>query len=212
MRMLLAIVLAISPATVWQRVWHETNSHAAASRGSAQYSAKRYDQAAQSFAAADKLARSPRTAFDLGTAHVAAGKNTEGSAALSRAMEDPALRADSLYNRGNSALAAKAYEYAVRDYIDVLKLRPGDAQAKRNLEIALERMREMKQSSAGRQGQQQPSPSQQQKQKSPSAGQREEPQEQRSEAEALLRSVQQQEQEEMQRMKRSRVDTTRVGW
>ncbi len=212
MRTVVALLLAISPMAMWQRLWHETNSHAAARRGGAQYSAKQYEQAARSFAAADKLARGPRTAYDLGTAQVAAGQNTEGSAALSRAMEDPALRPDSLYNRGNSALAAKAYEYAVRDYVDVLKLRPGDRQAKRNLEIALERLRQMKQSNAGRQGQQQPSPSQQQKQKSPSAGQKEEPQEQQSEAEALLRSVQQQEQEEMQRMKRSRVDTTRVGW
>ncbi len=212
MRAAVVLLLAISPVAMWQRVWHETNSHAAAQRGTAQYSAKHYDQAAQSFAAADKLVRNPRTAFDLGTAQVAAGNTTDGSGTLTRAMEDPALRADSLYNRGNSALASKAYEYAVRDYIDVLKLRPGDGQAKRNLEIALEQLRQMKQSSGKRQGQQQPSPSQQQKQKSPSAGQKEEHQEQQSEAEALLRSVQQQEQEEMQRMKRTRVDSARVGW
>ncbi|HSP14658.1 MAG TPA: hypothetical protein VLV78_07895 [Thermoanaerobaculia bacterium] len=205
------LLLALSPMAIWNRIWRETNSHAAAQRGAQQYSAKLYDQSAQSFATADKLAPNSRTAFDLGTAQIASGKMSEGSATLSRAMTDPALRADSLYNRGNSALEAKAYEYAIRDYVDTLKLRPGDAQAKRNLEIALERLHQMKRSSGGKQGQQPQSP-QQQNQKAPSAGQKEQSQEQQGEAEALLRSVQQQEEEEMQRMKRARVDSARVGW
>jgi Ca-activated chloride channel family protein len=212
MRAAVVLLLAISPMAIWQRLWHDTNSAAAAQRGTAQYSAKQYDAAARSFASADKLAPGSRTAFDLGTSQIAAGQNSEGSATLTRAMRDPALRADSFYNRGNSALASKAYEYAIRDYVETLKLRPADAQAKRNLEIALERLRQTKQSSGGRQGQQPKSPSEEQKQKSPSAGQQEQPQNQQSEAEALLRSVQQQEQEEMQRMKRARVDNARVGW
>jgi tetratricopeptide (TPR) repeat protein len=211
MRAAVVLLLAISPMAIWNRIWRDTNSHAAAQRGSSQYSSKRYDQAAKSFAAADKLAPTPRTAFDLGTAQIAAGNHTDGSATLSRAMTDPTLRADSLYNRGNSALESKAYEYAIHDYVESLKLRPGDVQAKRNLEIALERLRSMKQNGGGRQGQQQQSP-QQQNQKAPSAGEKEQSQQQEGDAEALLRSVQQQEQEEMQRMKRARVDNARVGW
>jgi tetratricopeptide (TPR) repeat protein len=211
MRAAIVLMLALSPLAIWNRIWRESNSHASAQRGSSQYSSKRYDQAAKSFAAADKLAPNPRTAFDLGTAQIAAGNHTEGSATLSRAMSDPALRADSLYNRGNSALESKAYEYAIRDYVEALKLRPGDAQTKRNLEIALERLHSMKQQAGGKQGQQQQSP-QQQNQKAPSAGDKEQSQEQQGDAEALLRSVQQQEQEEMQRMKRARVDNARVGW
>jgi tetratricopeptide (TPR) repeat protein len=205
-------LLALSPAAVWQRVWRESNSHAAAHRGTTQYSAKKYDESARSFAGADRLAPGAKNAFNLGTSQIAAGRTTEGSATLARAMTDPALRADSLYNRGNSALAAKAFEYAIRDYVETLKLRPNDAQAKRNLEIALDRLQESKQQSGGRQGQQQPSPSQQQNQKAPSAGQKQEQQQQQGDAEALLRSVQQQEQEELQRMKRARGETSRVGW
>ncbi|HEY3055719.1 MAG TPA: hypothetical protein VGK31_07300 [Thermoanaerobaculia bacterium] len=212
MRAVIALLLALSPAAMLQRVWRDTNSHAAAQRGTTQYSTKHYEEATRSFASADRLLPNPRTAFNLGTAQIAAGKTSEGSATLSRAIQDRTLRADGLYNRGNSALASKAYEYAIRDYVDSLKLRPTDAQAKRNLEIALGRLQEMKRSTGGRQGQQQPSPSQQQKQNAPSTGQKQEEKEQQSDAEALLRSVQQQEQEEMQRMKRARGESVRVGW
>ncbi|HEX9162746.1 MAG TPA: hypothetical protein VF980_13660 [Thermoanaerobaculia bacterium] len=212
MKVFAVALLVASPIALWQRVWHDTNSHAAAHRGSNQYSARHYEGAVRSFGSADRLAPSPRNDFNLGTAQVAAGNMTEGSATLSRAMADPSLRADSFFNRGNSALAAKAYEYAIRDYVETLKLRPGDAGAKRNLEIALDRLQNARRSAAGRQGQPQPSaPQQQQNQKSPSTGQKEE-QQQQSDAEALLRSVQQQEQEELQRMKRARTDNARIGW
>jgi tetratricopeptide (TPR) repeat protein len=210
--MTLFLLLAVSPTALWQRVWRETNSHAAAQRGSTQYSARHYEDAARAFTSADKLSPTPKNAFNLGTAQIAAGRTTEGSATLTRAMADRSLRADSFYNRGNSALASKAYEYAIRDYVETLKLRPGDGQAKRNLEIALDQLQQMKRSAGGRQGQQQPSPQpQQQTQKSAGAGQKND-QQQQSDAEALLRSVQQQEQEELQRMKRARAETTRIGW
>lgn len=214
MKPLILILLAVSPAALWQRVWKETNSYAAAQHGTKQYAAKNFDGSTKSFGESDHLAPSPRSAFNLGTAQIAAGKTTEGSATLSRAMRDPSLRADSFFNRGNSALQSKAYEYAIRDYVETLKLRPNDPGAKRNLEIALEQLQQQQQqkSSGGRPGPKQPSPSQQQQQqKSPSAGQQEQ-QPQQGDAEALLRSVQQQEHEELQRMKRARAENVRVGW
>ena len=211
MKAIALLLMAISPAAIFQNVWRESNSHAAAQRGATQYATKRYEESAKSFAQSDRLTPSPSSAFNLGTAQVAAGKMTEGSATLGRAMKDPSLRADSLFNRGNSALKSKAYEYAIRDYVETLKLRPNDAGAKRNLEIALEQLESQRRSAAGRQGQQQPSPSnQQQNQKAPSAGAKED--QQQSDTEALLRSVQQQEQEELQRMKRAKGESVRVGW
>ena len=210
---ILVSLLVLSPTAIWQRFWRETNSHAAAQRGATQYSKQKYEESARAFAGADKLSPSAKTAFDLGTSQIAAGRTTEGSATLARAMMDPALRADSFYNRGNSALASKAFEYAIRDYKEALKLRPHDAQAKRNLEIALDRLKESKQQSGGKQGQPQPSPAQQQQsRKAPSAGEKQKEQQQQGDAEALLRSVQQQEQEELQRMKKARGETARVGW
>jgi Ca-activated chloride channel homolog len=211
MKAIAIVLLALSPAAVWKSLWKDTNSYAAAQRGTKQYATKRYDQSVKSFGEADRLASSSKSAFNLGTAQIADDKMTDGSATLTRAMKDPALRADSFFNRGNSALKSKAYEYAIRDYVETLKLRPADAGAKRNLEIALEQLQTQRKSAGGKQGPQQPSPSQQQGQKSPSAGQKED-QQQQSDAESLLRSVQQQEQEELQRMKRARGESVRVGW
>ena len=211
MKTIALLLIAMSPAAIFQNVWRETNSHAAARRGATQYSTKHYDQSMKSFAQSDRLTPSPASAFNLGTAQVAAGKMTEGSATLGRAMKDPSLRADSFFNRGNSALKSKAYEYAIKDYVETLKLRPNDAGAKRNLEIALDQLQSQRKSAAGNQGQKQPSPSnQQQNQKTPSAGPKED--RQQSDAEALLRSVQQQEQEELQRMKKAKGESVRVGW
>jgi len=208
MTIVLMMLLSLAP------LQRPTNSRAAAQRGLSAYSKHDYAGAADSFAQSNALRPTPAGAFNLGTAQIANGKREEGSATLEHAMADPKVRADALYNRGNSALAAKAYDYAIRDYIETLKLRPSDAQAKRNLEIALLRKQQAQQSSAGNQknqqssqgGKQQPTPQ-------PSQGpKREETQKPDSNAEALLRAVQQQEQEELSRMKRVRAGRTRVGW
>jgi len=192
-----------------------TNSRAATARGVAAYNKHDYAAASTSFAQANALHPSAAGSFNLGTAQVASGKREEGSATLAKAMSDKSLRADALYNRGNSALASNAFDYAIRDYIDTLKLRPGDASAKRNLEIALQKKQQAMQQSRGG-NQQNPQNSQQgqkQNQPQPSAGnsQQQSPRPDAN-AEALLRAVQQQEQEELSRMKKARAERVRVGW
>lgn len=194
-----------------------TSSHAANERGVKQFEQKKYDAAAQSFAQAQEIAPSVVTAFNRGTAEIAAGKPSQGSATLTAALNDPRLRADALYNRGTSALTAKAFEHAIRDYTDVLKLRPSDANAKRNLEIALAKKKEQEKQNAGAGGKQQtPQQNQPQKQQQqPSAGAQQQQQPEQGngpDADALLRSVQQQEQEERRRMKAAGRDRQRVGW
>jgi Ca-activated chloride channel family protein len=193
--------------------WRETNSHAAAKRGTKAYAKKEYPAATEAFQRAQQLAPSTRGAFNLGTAEIAAGRREEGSAQLAEAVKDPALRADALFNRGNSALASKALDHAIRDYSDALRANPSHAGAKRNLEIALQRTKNQQQQSSGskpndQKQQQQQKPQQQQQQqkpgqKKPAAGQ--------PDLEALLRSVQQQEQEELRRMKGSAAEG-KVGW
>lgn len=210
---MMAIVLAgtMSVSALWDRLTRETNSHAAAARGSNSYAAQKYEAAARAFGDAAALSPSPKSAFNLGTSQIAAGRRAEGSATLARAMGEPGLRAPAFYNRGNSALAAKAYEHAVRDYIESLKLTPNDAQAKRNLEIALHQLQSMQQSQRGGEQQQPQTPQPQESQQEPERT-REEEGEDQADAEALLRSVQQQEQEELSRMKRVRASKARVGW
>jgi tetratricopeptide (TPR) repeat protein len=191
------------------RVLRETNSHAATQRGVKLYTAKQYSSAAESLRRANEIAPTPSRAFNLGTAEIAAGRHEAGSATLAKAMRDPALRADALYNRGSSALAANAFDYAIRDFSDALKLRPGDAAAKRNLEIALARKRNMQRQGGGNQQRPTSGKEKDPKQQAPSAGEQAKGD---PNLEALLRSVQQQEQEELRRMHQPRGERLHVGW
>ena len=190
--------------------WHETNSHAANARGVKAFANKKYTDSVKAFRDADSIAPTPAREFNLGTAQIAAGDREKGSATLNKAMEDPRLRADSFFNRGSSALASNAYDSAIRDFTEALKLQPGDRASKRNLEIALVRkMQQQKQQSGSRQPQKGGSPQPQPQQAQPAPDQQ---QNGDANAEALLRSVQQQEQEELQRMHRARGERLHVGW
>jgi len=205
------LVLGISLSDLWQRMTRDTSSHAANVRGSQQYEQKKYAEATASFDKARKIAPTPQNAFNVGTSQIADGKREEGSSMMEKALADPKLRADALYNRGNSALAANAYDYAIRDYIEALRLRPNDKQAKRNLEIAIARKHnaEQRPSSGAKNN---PQSGQQSPQPAPSQGQQKSQPKSDANVEALLRSVQQQEQEELQRMHQPRSGDVPVGW
>lgn len=202
-------VAAVSLSSLWQQMMQPTNSKAAADRGVVSYQRQKYGDAASEFASAAATNPSPRALFNLGTAQIAAGQRTEGSATLTKAMETPSLRPQALFNRGNSALAANALDHAIRDYTEALRLVPGDREVKRNLEIALRRRESMERQQKGGGQKEQQQPAGRQPRQQPDRGEKEEGQ---ADAEALLRSVQQQEQEELARMKRSRSDSRRVGW
>ena len=200
------MLLAIA-APSW---WVETNSHAASARARRAYDRQQYADALEAYRRAQELDPTARGAFNLGTASIAAGKLEQGAAALEDAARDPLLRADALYNRGNSALAAKAFDAAVRDYIEALRANPAHQAAKRNLEIALARRESQRQQQSGGQRNQQGPPQNQQQQPQPQPGDQEGESGQ-IDLEALLRSVQQQESEELRRMKGSPLEG-RVGW
>lgn len=203
--LLIAVLLAVPS---W---WRETNSRAASARGAAAYEKQQYAEAARWFARAQELAPSPRGAFNLGTAQIAAGQREEGSATLTQSMDDEIVRPEALFNRANSALASKAFDHAIDDYIETLKLRPDHAGAKRNLEIALNRRESARRAATTDSNKDQQGGQQQQQQPAPSEGQQQQPQGQ-PDLEALLRSVQQQEQEELRRMKARVAGEARVGW
>ncbi len=193
------------------QLWRETNSHAAVAHGVKAFAQKKYSDAVKQFATANTIAPSPGRAFNLGTAQIAAGNREQGSATLGRAMRAPQLRADALFNRGNSALASNAYDYAIRDYADALRLRPKDPAAKRNLEIALaRRSQQQRMRSGGSRYPQQGSSPQPQPQHTDAAPN--DQQKRDANVEALLRSVQQQEQEELTRLHRAKGEKLHVGW
>jgi Ca-activated chloride channel family protein len=213
MRFVAILLLPLSLTNLWQSATRPTNSHAANVRGVKAYSARQYENSANAFSVANAADPTPANAFNLGTAQIAAGQREQGSASLGDAMRDRGLRAAALYNRGNSALGANAFDNAVRDYTEALRLQPADLEAKRNLEIALAKRQQAKQSQSGQQknpgGSQQ---NQQRQQQSQSGIQKRQPKGSDQNAEALLRAVQQQEQEELNRMKRAKADRQRVGW
>lgn len=178
----------------------DTNSRAAAKRGLDAYAKRDYATAVSNF----RHSKGPLHDFNLGTAEVAAGSREDGSQTLTRAMRDLHVRQAALYNRGNAALASNAFDYAIRDYIEALRLKPSDLAAKRNLEIALRKKAQQdqqQQNAGGRNQQQAPAPSGGPAQPKGDA-----------DLEALLRSVQQQEQEEIARMRALRVVRGHVGW
>jgi len=206
-------ILLIAGLPFVANLTRETNSHAATARGVKQFAQKKYAEAQTSFTTSSAIASTPARAFNLGTAQIAAGNREAGSSTIAKALADPSLRADALFNRGNSALAANAFDYAIRDYSQTLRLRPSDASAKRNLEIALKRKEAMQKQQQGGNGSQQdrgPQP-QQKPQPSPQPGGQQQPKGDPN-AEGLLRSVQQQEQEELQRMHKPSRERLHVGW
>lgn len=199
---LVVVMLAALALPSW---WRETNSHASSARGARAYEKQKYPDAAKAFGDAQEVAPSPRNAFNFGTAEIAAGNREQGSSHLAAALNDPSLRANALFNRGNSALESKSFDRAIGDYKDALRANPNHAGAKRNLEIALSRQKQQQEPSPGGkqgpQGKNQPQP--QQQSAKPQSGQ--------PDLDALLRSVQQQEQEELRRMKGKPAEG-RVGW
>jgi Ca-activated chloride channel family protein len=206
-------ILLIAGLPFVQRLTRETNSHASTARGVKQFAEKKYAEAQKSFATSSSIAPTPVRAFNLGTSQIAAGNRETGSSTIAKALADPTLRADALFNRGNSALAANAFDYAIRDYTDTLRLRSSDAAAKRNLEIALRRKQAMQKQQGGGSGSQRdrgPQP-QQKPQPSPQQGGQQKPKSDPN-VEGLLRSVQQQEQEELSRMHRPSRERVHVGW
>jgi len=191
------------------RITRETNSHAATARGVEQFKQKKYTEAQKSFATATSIAPNPTRAFNLGTSQIAAGNREAGSSTIAKALADPSLRADALFNRGNSALSANAFDYAIRDYTDALRIRASDVDAKRNLEIALRRKQAMQKQQGGGSGSQHdrgPEP-----QPAPQQGAAQQPKNDPN-VDGLLRSVQQQEQEELSRMHRPSRERLHVGW
>jgi Ca-activated chloride channel homolog len=199
----------VAALLVLASLWGEVGSRIASARGADAFEKKQYSKAVEQFRRAHELAPSPQNAFNLGTAQIAAGQREQGSATLTAALKDPKLRADALYNRGNSALAAKAMDHAIRDYADALRADPRHAAAKRNLEIALQRREQQRRNSSSNQQGQQGKGQQQQQQQAPAQGQQK-PKGQ-LDMDALLRSVQQQEADELRRMK-GKAGEARVGW
>ena len=100
--------------------------------GKAEEALKHYDQAVKA------LPGEAGVHFDRGTALYALQRFDEAGQEFLRATEakDPALKASAFYNLGNAYFKKEKFKDAVSAYTRTLGLKPGDKQAKWNLEIA----------------------------------------------------------------------------
>jgi tetratricopeptide (TPR) repeat protein len=116
-----------------------------------------------------------RALYNAGTGKLGAGTPGAALPLLSRAGEAAArepdaqgLRPDALYNLGNAYMAAGDLANAVESYRSALRLRPGHAAAKHNLELALRQQQQQQQQQ--QQPQQGKNQQQQQQQQKPGEG------------------------------------------
>ena len=118
-------------------------------RGNRHYRAGRHAEAVAAYRAALEGGRgSPQLHYNLGTALLATGRMDEAESHLKQALAglDPELRQRALYNLGNRFLTTarqggetslQQFDAAVEAYKQALRIAPGDAAAKWNLELAL---------------------------------------------------------------------------
>lgn len=121
----------------------------------AAYDEGRWAEAAAGFAEAplDENSR----ALNIGAAHYRLEDFEAARAAFERALtaEDPALRAEALYNLGNAAFRAGDLPGAIERYRSALELAPEDEDAKFNLEVARQALERWQQQQQHQQEQQQ---------------------------------------------------------
>ncbi|HEY8484615.1 MAG TPA: tetratricopeptide repeat protein [Longimicrobiales bacterium] len=133
-------------------------------RGNRLYREGRYAEAVEAYRAALASGRaSPELHYNLGTALLQLGRYAEAERHLREAVRaaDPELRHRAYYNLGNRYLLeardgkpdeearTRLLDEAVDAYKEALRLRPGDQDAKWNLELALRDREEQPQGSSG---------------------------------------------------------------
>jgi tetratricopeptide (TPR) repeat protein len=165
---LLAVVSPLAaalPALPWKPhlpAWAERwlyNPRERTERALEDLSRKKPADAAKASDIAHRLApEDPRTGFNAGTANLAAGRGSKAAKLLepaAKAMDraSPELAPAAWYNLGNAQLKARDSAAAVEAYRQSLLRNPNDADAKFNLELALqEREKERLRMKGGRQG------------------------------------------------------------
>ncbi len=120
-------------------------------QGDALYGEGRYAEAEAAYRQAQQQALDdPRPSYNLGHVLYRQGRYPEAQQAWERALSTasaPEQKADIWYNLGNAFAQQNRWEAAIRAYENSLRLRPGDPDAKVNLQLA-QKKRQQKQASA----------------------------------------------------------------
>ena len=129
--------------------------------GNRLYEQKKYDEALRKYTDAQALKpEAPELHYNIGNVLFRKGEVDKAIEEYMRAQSaaDVRLKEAATYNRGNALLQAGKAQDAVNAYVQALRLDPTDAEAKRNLELALRLLQQQKQ-----QQQQQKQPDDQQR-------------------------------------------------
>jgi len=112
--------------------------------GNRLYREGRYKEALQAYTEAQVRAPdSPVVRYNLGNVLYRAGRFAEALRQYDSAREaEGAPRLDAAYNAGNAAYGLRDYPLALARYTEVLLADPARADARRNLELTLRRMKE----------------------------------------------------------------------
>jgi Ca-activated chloride channel family protein len=140
------------------------------SAGQRQYDQGNHPEALKSFEGAAGLRPDdPRAQFNLADGLYKNGKFEQAEPIFRSLGQDPhsPLAPAARYNLGNALYEKKEYPAAIQAYRDALRLVPRDADAQRNLEMALRALQQQKQQQQRQQQQQQQQQQQKQQQQNP---------------------------------------------
>ena len=116
--------------------------------GNRLYEKKKYDEALKRYTEAQLEAPdAPQLHYNLGNVLFRKGDLEKARDEYRRALAsaDPGLDPGAIYNLGNTFFTQQEYKDAVAAYQRALRLSPSDPDAKRNLELALLRMKQQQQ-------------------------------------------------------------------
>lgn len=143
---------------------HAQSAHKLLRKGDREYDLERYKEAEKHYRdAADLQYGDPLAQYNLGNALYQQGRWEDAATRFvqaARSASEPALKADALHNLGNALLKQEKYEEAVEAYENSLRLRPGDAETKQNLQMAKKKLKKKKEEEQKQQQGQEQQPSQ----------------------------------------------------
>lgn len=165
------------------------SAHQLQRQGDREYESAHYREAEEAYRqAGQKKENDPAIQYNTGNSiyqqgHYSASENYFEKSA--KTAKDPEIRADAFHNLGNAYFKQQKFKEAVNAYENSLRLRPGDADTKVNLQMALKKWKQQQeqqkkeQQQKQQQDQPQPQPDQQkQDQQKQGQSQQQQPQEQ----------------------------------
>lgn len=147
------LLLASAPAWAFDPFARELDSVEA---GNQSYAEQHFDQALDQYEQAElEVEQEPRVHYNRGAALFKLGQPKEAREAYLRAsgLEDPGMKKQNYYNIGNTFLAEGAYHDAIPYYRRALEIDPSFDDARYNLELALQTIKQQQEQQKQQDGQ-----------------------------------------------------------